>query len=182
MIAMKAAAPHAASEWTPPDGLDRARPREVRLTTKGKLSVLAALLCLLGGLALAVSMEVKARQWVAGMSRRRAPPIGVRYAVAGATVLAAAVTVLQLQRERSLLSNGRAAPGIVTRHRRGQHGTVVYFEFTLYGGRKVKGRGGPMHHPPAVGSALCVLYDPDDPRRATSYPTSQVALVRTRRL
>jgi hypothetical protein len=179
---MKAASTHPASDWTPPDGLDRARPRDVRLTGKGRLTVVAALLFVLGGLAFAVLLEVQARRFVAGISRRRPPPVAARGAIVGAGMLAATVMLFQLHRERSLLSDGRAARGIVTRHRKGQHGAVVYFDFTLFGGRTVTAKGGPMLRPPAVGSAICVLYDADDPRRATVYPTSQVALVRTRRL
>lgn len=101
-------------------------------------------------------------------------PVFVAYLVAGALALTAGFVLLPLRRQRSLLSEGRAAPARVTRHAKNQHGTSFDFEFASLSGAKVKGKGGPRSKPPAIGSTICVVYEPDNPRRSAPYPFSLV--------
>src|SRR5258705_156658 len=81
-----------------------------------------------------------------------------------------------IRRERKLLSDGRAAPGVVTRLSRSQHGSMVHYEFAIAGGGFAKGKTGPSHKPPPVGATVPVLYDPENPRRNRMYPFSMVKL------
>jgi hypothetical protein len=86
---------------------------------------------------------------------------------------------LTVRRQRHLLADGRPAPAVVTRYSRLQteHGAqnIVYYEFALLGGGTCKGRASTNRRLP-VGSAICVLYDPDNPRRSAPYPMCLVKL------
>ena len=52
---------------------------------------------------------------------------------------------------------------------------VLLYEFQLLDGTNVKGRSD-VRKVPAEGTALCVLYLPDNPRRNALYPLSLVRL------
>ncbi len=75
-----------------------------------------------------------------------------------------------LQRQRRLLTEGRPAPGIVTRLSRTKGGMQVYYDFLLLSGSVAKGSSGPVSKPPGIGQTVCVLYNPDNPRRNAIYP------------
>ncbi len=84
-----------------------------------------------------------------------------------------------IQKQRRLLTDGRAAPAIVTAHHRhhsghgGTHRSLTY-EFPLLNGATATGRSQTSSKPPAVGSVICVIYDPDRPTRSMAYPFSLV--------
>jgi hypothetical protein len=70
------------------------------------------------------------------------------------------------------------APAIVTAHQKqktsnGTHRSLT-FEFQLPSGKRTTGKSGTSSKPPAVGSAICVVYDPDRPTRNGIYPLSLV--------
>jgi uncharacterized protein DUF3592 len=80
--------------------------------------------------------------------------------------------------QKRLLAEGRAAPAVVTKHIKhhtshGTHRSLTY-EFPLPSGTIVKGKSSTSSKPPAVGSVICVLYDPDRPTRSATYPLSLV--------
>jgi hypothetical protein len=81
-----------------------------------------------------------------------------------------------VERQSGLLSAGRPVPAVVTRHIRDKGGQAFSYEFPVMGGAMQKGRGGPSRTPPAIGSTVCVLYDPDNPRRNAAYPMPLVRL------
>ena len=86
---------------------------------------------------------------------------------------------LKLTRERRLLEEGQAAPGIVTKlGMRTDKGRMVYYQFATYSGSAVKGKYGPVHGKwvQPVGTPIVVLYDRDEPKRNTRYPSSLVTL------
>ena len=83
-----------------------------------------------------------------------------------------------LRKQMQLLTEGRPAPGIVTRHRRTKDGTIIRYEFALLNGATAKGRG-QTRRPPPIGSRICVLYDPENPRRNAPYPLYLVRLTRS---
>jgi hypothetical protein len=100
----------------------------------------------------------------------------------GAILLSgSALFLLILGGRRHLLAEGKPAPAIVTRNRQvysgegGSHNEVCY-EFPLVAGGTAKGRSN--RRPKPTGTLLCVLYDPDNPRRNAIYPTSLVKLDR----
>ncbi len=84
-----------------------------------------------------------------------------------------------LRRQRYLLAYGRVAPARITSHgrkMRTQHGSELgqqfFFEFPQLSGAMAKGKAGPSKKPPAIGTVIPVLYDPDNPRRNAPYPLS----------
>ena len=88
---------------------------------------------------------------------------------------------LKLRKERRLLEGGRPAPALVTRLRKWhahQGGTqyTVHYEFALPDGGVCKGKAGGQSKPMPEGSVVCILYDPDDPRRSAPYPMCLVKL------
>jgi hypothetical protein len=102
-------------------------------------------------------------------------PPWVPYLVFAGLAAIASVLATRLRIQMRLLTEGRPAPGIVTGLRRTKNGTVIRYEFKLLSGATAKGRG-QSRLPPAIGSPICVLYDPENPRRNAPYPLSLVRL------
>src|SRR5262249_32409056 len=91
--------------------------------------------------------------------------------------LGSVLMLVQVQRQWRLLSEGRAAPGIVTKMRRTDKGTNVSYEFRLRNGAVQKGRSqASRRNVPGIGNRVCILYDPDNPRRNAVYPMCLVRL------
>ena len=82
------------------------------------------------------------------------------------------------RRQRTLLENGRAAAGVITRMRRTKHGRSIRYDFLLPGGRTGSGSGMAKRGNSDEGSVITVVYDPDDPTRSGPYPFEMVKLVR----
>jgi len=106
-------------------------------------------------------------------------PFPVAFLLAGGGILA----TIPIRRQRRLLSEGRPAPGLVVKHGKAQrdsHGRQIgekyYYEFPLLSGALAKGEAGPRKNPPAIGSVVPVIYDPDEPPRNAPYPLSLVRL------
>ena len=87
--------------------------------------------------------------------------------------------MLPIRSQRRLLGGGRVTPGVVTRHSKGKHGYTISYEFSLMNGARRTGETGPRKDPPALGSTLPVLYDPEEPRKNTVYPLSLVRLAQS---
>jgi hypothetical protein len=88
--------------------------------------------------------------------------------------------ILKVRRERRLLESGRPAPGVVTRCRRayGNRGgpkNWLYYEYAPPGEGTTKARAAVSRQLPE-GSLICVLYDPENPRRSAPYPMCLVKL------
>jgi hypothetical protein len=60
-------------------------------------------------------------------------------------------------------------------------GRRVYYEFTTRDGAAMRGKYGPVHGKwaPPAGTSIVILYDPDNPKRSTRYPSPLVALDQT---
>jgi hypothetical protein len=106
-------------------------------------------------------------------------PLWVPYLVSLAQAVIAWGCTIPLRIQMRLLTEGRPAQGTVTAHRRTKDGTILRYEFVLLNGATAKGRGGQSRHPAAIGSPICVLYDPENPRRNAPYPLSLVKLTRS---
>ena len=102
-------------------------------------------------------------------------PKWLPYLLSGGLVAIAFGITIPLRIQMRLLTEGRPAPGTVTGQRRTRDGTILRYEFVLLNGATAKGRG-QSRRPPAVGSPVCVLYDPENPRRSAPYPFSLVRL------
>ena len=105
-------------------------------------------------------------------------PNWVPYLVFGALIATAFGCTIPLRIQMRLLTEGRPAPGIVTGQRRTKNGTVIRYEFKLLNGATAKGRG-QSRRPPAIGAPICVLYDPENPRRNAPYPLTLVKLTKS---
>jgi hypothetical protein len=89
-----------------------------------------------------------------------------------------AMIAVQVARQMRLLAEGRPAPGHMTSFRRAKQ-LVIRYEFQLPDGTTLKGRAD-MCKMPESGKPLCVLYDPENPRRNALYPLPFVRLDPTR--
>jgi hypothetical protein len=84
---------------------------------------------------------------------------------------------LTLRRQWRLLLEGRPAPGIVTGAKRTDKTVSIKYEFRLLNGSVVKGKSSVSRRAvPAIGSPVCVLYDPANPARRALYPLPLVKL------
>jgi len=82
-----------------------------------------------------------------------------------------------LTRQSRLLSEGRPAPGVVVKVRRTDKAVTISYEFRVMSGATRKGRSSLSgKNVPGEGSVVCVIYDPDNPRRNGLYPFSLVRL------
>ncbi len=109
------------------------------------------------------------------------PPAWLPFLLVGVGLAAGVTMPLQVRRQRRLLEDGRPAPAVVTRRRlwHTQHGAqnLMYYQFALPDGGVCKGWAN-FHgrNVPAVDAVICILYDPDNPRRSAPYPMCTVKL------
>lgn len=102
-------------------------------------------------------------------------PAWVAILVPGILLGMSGLVVLLIRRQWLLLSEGRPAPGVVVKVRRGDKHTVLNYEFRVLSGATRRGRCNTNSRPiPGEGSVVCVIYDPDNPRRNGIYPFSLV--------
>jgi hypothetical protein len=113
-----------------------------------------------------------------GGTPRETMPAWLPFVVAPLVAGAGLLCLVAIGRQRRLLTDGRVAPAIVTGHKthRTQHGThrSLTFEFPLLSGAVASGKSAASSKAPAVGSVICVVYDPERPSRHRPYPMSLV--------
>jgi hypothetical protein len=97
--------------------------------------------------------------------------------LAALLVMIGMLMVFVIRREMRLLSEGRPAPGRVTKCRRVKDGHMLRYEFLTLDGSVVNGRGDARKAQP-IGATLCVLYDRDNPKRNAPYPMKLVRIDR----
>jgi hypothetical protein len=120
------------------------------------------------------------RTWIMPGARGNTPmPIGISFLIAGLMGGLALLLSSVVRWQRALLTDGRAAPAIVTafRSHKNSHGSthrVIRYEFPLLGGGIEKGKAS-VSRSAAVGDTICIVYDPDRPARSRPYPFSLVA-------
>lgn len=79
------------------------------------------------------------------------------------------VLIVGLRRDRQLLAEGVPTAGVVTRRSRGSRGGyAMEYQFRTENGRVAEGSGGCWNRP-EIGSTVCVLYLPQNPRRNKAY-------------
>jgi hypothetical protein len=81
--------------------------------------------------------------------------------------------------QRRLLCEGRPTQGIVTGHKKTHQATVAHYTFAVMSGAMARGKVERQKNPPAIGSTICVLYEPDRVQHNRVYP---LELFRTARL
>lgn len=115
------------------------------------------------------------RHW----SPKRPTPAWLAPLIAAVLVAVGALVTLPIRSQRRLLAEGRATSAIVTSHSKAEHGQKnVHYTFRLLSGANRTGKSGPTKAPPAIGAAVPVLYDPEDPEHNAMYPFSLVELHR----
>jgi hypothetical protein len=102
-------------------------------------------------------------------------PLWFPYLLASMVAVPAFLLPIAVRREARLLAEGRPAPGRVTGFKRAGKTIQVQYEFHLLNGALVKGKVN-RSKPPIEGTTVCVLYDPENPRRNAPYPLSLVRL------
>lgn len=95
------------------------------------------------------------------------------YLVGGLMMMMAPLFLLPLRCQHLLLTEGKPAPGRITEIKKTDETLTVKFEFRLLNGATAKGK---VHVGKAPKEPLCVLYQPDNPRRHALYPMSLVRL------
>lgn len=111
-------------------------------------------------------------------ARLKRMPIGVPFVVSGVLASLALLCVFAISRQRSLLTDGRLAPAVVTglKKHSSSHGSShqeMTYEFPLLGGGVAIGKAS-ASKTSTVGSRIVVVYDPDRPGRNHPYPFSLV--------
>jgi hypothetical protein len=105
-------------------------------------------------------------------------PSWISIFVAGALFFVAWLLSRFLAWQRHLLAMGRPAPALVTRIARTQNGKVAHYVFMAMSGKLINGKSNPQKNPPAVGSLLSVVYEPDRESHNSIYPLSLVKTMR----
>jgi len=110
-----------------------------------------------------------------GGTPRSSMPIWMPFLVGTTIVAAGLVCLLAVNYQRQLLSDGRPAPAIVTgiKRRHTSHGGThrsMSYQFPMLSGIIASGRASASRKPAAVGSVICIIYDPDRPSRSMVYP------------
>jgi hypothetical protein len=118
----------------------------------------------------------------AGQRRNGRMPFAVPYIVSSILTVIALLCLATIRFQRTLLSEGRAAPAIVTAvsKQQGAHGekhSEMVYEFRVLAGTLEKGKAA-ASKTAAVGSKISVVYDPERPKRNRPYPFSLVTLAR----
>ena len=91
---------------------------------------------------------------------------------------AAVILVFSIRRQMGLLREGRPAPGVVTRHSyAGKGQRAFHYDFAPLGGSVTSGKSPPTRRLAPVGATVCVIYDPENPRRNAPYPMEMVKVV-----
>lgn len=159
--------------FTPPAGLEWSRPRAVRLSAAGRALAIAAIALLLSGPAAGIGMHY---------ALPRVLPFWLPYLICGVQVGIAMLFAAILRADLRLLAEGRIAEGTVrdVKVSRSQYGTQssVRYDFVLLSGAQMTGKTDASRTPPAIGSSLVVIYDPERPKRNKPYPFKLVTPMR----
>ena len=98
-------------------------------------------------------------------------PLFVAFVFGGSFLLSSGLMYNMVRSARRLLEDGRAAPGVVTGNRmmggRNRRNQIVY-QFKLQDGSAYRGRASRGSIP--EGTRICVVYNPDNPRRNAPFP------------
>ena len=98
-------------------------------------------------------------------------PFWFPYLLAAMLAVPAFLLPIPVRRQARLLAEGRPAPGRVTGFKKTDKAIRVQYEFRLLNGALAKGKVN-RSKAPVEGAPLCVLYDPENPRRNALYPLS----------
>lgn len=144
--------------------LRASRPREVRMSGRGKrsLATIALLACAFEGVLIWQLHRLWAlTQSFAGFHRKDWALVGL----VALLVLLPLSTWRQMARERKLLENGELAMGRVTKKWNTRDGSTVFYEFQDASGQTHKHSGMDYSRTLEIGMAVPVFYDRDNPKK-----------------
>jgi hypothetical protein len=124
-----------------------------------------------------------ARSLLAGVEPR-SMPFWVPSIVALGIATVPALLLVGINRQRRLLTEGRAAAAVVTKLEKhqsshgGSHRSIRY-SFPLLSGSMATGKSALNRKGVDVGSVICIVYDPDRPGRNQPYPLALVRPTKT---
>ncbi|MEO8591728.1 MAG: DUF3592 domain-containing protein [Candidatus Solibacter sp.] len=95
------------------------------------------------------------------------------FLIGGMLIFMAPLMILPLRRQYLLLCEGRPAPGKITEIKKSDKTLTVKYEFRLMSGGIATGKASVSKAPV---EPLCVIYEPDNPRRNALYPMCLVKL------
>ena len=165
---------------TIPRELQRSVPRHVTLAARGWVSVLTFLLNLIALLVAAVWLNMRPGHTV---SEAQIMPLWTLTRLVVCLLLITVLDMMRIWRLARLLTNGRATIARVTgdvtpwwyrlRRRTGRRTRRLQCEFRLLNGGLCKAT---VELPPGVApdADIVVVYDPDQPERATLYPSGML--------
>ena len=118
--------------------------------------------------------EDPVQNMAASAERRQVPP-WLAFLLAALLAGGGVLCLVLLNDQRRLLMEGRAAPALVTAvvtHKTSHGGShrKLKYTFPLLSGAIAHGQSESPRKPPGVGSAICIVYDPDRPGRSRPYP------------
>jgi hypothetical protein len=96
-------------------------------------------------------------------------PLWVSFVLPAMLLLCAGVFLANHRKQSTLLAAGLPAPAVIARCYRVKNGWAANFRFRTQDGAVVAGRC-TIRRKVEIGTALCVLYDPQNPQRARVYP------------
>ena len=102
-------------------------------------------------------------------------PLWLACLLAGTLAALSFLPPIPVRRQARLVAEGRPAAGRVTGFKKTDKAIQVQYEFRLLNGAIAKGKTN-TSKPPVEGAPICVLYDPENPRRNALYPLSLVRL------
>ena len=118
--------------------------------------------------------------WIDGYESPGVPAVVAPFAFV-AFGSAGLVLLIGIRRQMALLSYGRPALALVTGARKVGHGEHrryrLSYTYGLLSGATQTGSLEMRKKPPAAGSEIIILYDPDNPKRRARYPMSLVRCV-----
>lgn len=122
------------------------------------------------------------RRFVVAGQRRSRMPFAVPYVVSSILAAMALLCLAAVRWQRTLLSEGRSAPAIVTAVRKthgssGETHREMTYEFRVLAGTTATGKAA-ASKTAQVGARISVVYDPERPKRNRPYPFSLVTLKR----
>ena len=122
------------------------------------------------------------RRFVLAGQKRGGLPFAVAYVASSVLAALALLCGAAVRRQRTLLSEGRAARAVVTEvtKHKGSHGEshrAMTYTFPVLAGTTVTGKAGASKDT-QVGARIYVVYDPQEPARNRPYPFSLVTLNR----
>jgi hypothetical protein len=113
-------------------------------------------------------------------SDRPMPP-WLPYLIAALLIVTGGLLAAVVQRQTRLLAEGQPALGVIVRHKRADHGqTALYYEFRQLSGAVAQGRSVKKTAIP-IGEQVCIIYNPDNPKRNAMYPLPLVRLATLRK-